>query len=586
MSTREKAAKAAANLSGSDKEIGLLVQELETKEGIEQLRAIAYLADKTGSESERKDMGKESLGLLKTLAKVIRGDNFDCRLGAIGIVWKLSIEDDNRMEIIKPDVGLLDAIMFALQDGDRPEPRSKGLGAMHNLTLASEAQEAVAANSDWLRVFVDLLHHDSTDIKDRSVGVLWNLATLGDNRVKLVNTPDLLPAVSSLLVATDTGDVDVAGKALVVLYYLTLVQESRVKIAAAEGLLPNIVSYLKHPDLPDDSKFKLASMIINLSSAPENKKLLGDPDLGLVEVLVDIVTTGTNMDLKNKSCGCLWNLSVAAENRQYLASEEVGLLSALMTTLTMSIDSPSSDPAELKTMDEVVTKTCVIIQNLAGDSANHTLMVDPELKLISTLAKIILSKQGDVKLKAFGAIVNLSLSQNTQAAIGEAEGCLKALLSVLTDSAAGDYRARAAGVLQNLAVDAGNRTQMGSDKDLNLVATVIDIIANPPPGLLAASLGLLLNLSVANENKTAIGESEKLTGAIIKVISTEQPAIKVKALSLVWSLSSDKVSRTLMKASTELIDALSVCATEEGEVAAKALGALGNLAPDLKPGAA
>ena len=104
---------------------------------------------------------------------------------------------------------------------------------------------------------------------------------------------------------------------------------------------------------------------------------------------------------------------------------------------------------------------------------------------------------------------------------------------------------------------------MGSDKDLNLVATVIDIIANPPPGLLAASLGLLLNLSVANENKTAIGESEKLTGAIIKVISTEQPAIKVKALSLVWSLSSDKVSRTLMKASTELIDALSVCATEE-----------------------
>ena len=56
---------------------------LEKKEGIEQLRAIAYLADKTGTEEDRKTMAKESLGLLKTLAKVIRGENFDCRLGVM-----------------------------------------------------------------------------------------------------------------------------------------------------------------------------------------------------------------------------------------------------------------------------------------------------------------------------------------------------------------------------------------------------------------------------------------------------------------------------------------------------------------------
>ena len=425
MSTREKAAMAAANLSDTDKGIDGLVEDLQTKEGIEQLRAIAYLADKTGTAEERKSMAKGSVGLLKTLAKVIRGENFDCRLGAIGIVWKLSIEEDNRLEIIKPDVCLLDAIMFALQDGDRPEAKSKALGAMHNLTLAAETQEAVGANGDWLRVFVDLLHHESLDIKDRSIGVLWNLATLASNRVQLVNTPDLLPVVSCLLMELNTGGVDISGKALVVLYYLTLAQESRVQIAAAEGLLPNVVSYLKHPELSDDSKFKLASILINLSSAPENKKLLGAPDLGLLEVLVSIVRDGTNIDLKNKSCGCLWNLSVAAENRQYLASNEVGLLSALMKTLSESLENSSENPSEIKSFDEVVTKTCVIIQNLAGDSANHTIMVDPELKLIETLSKIILIKTGDVKMKAFGAIVNLSLSQNTQAIIGGAEGCSK-----------------------------------------------------------------------------------------------------------------------------------------------------------------
>jgi hypothetical protein len=374
--------------AGVDKEIDSLVVDLEKKEGIEQLRAIAYLADKTGTEEDRKTMAKESLGLLKTLAKVIRGENFDCRLGAIGIVWKLSIEEDNRLEIIKPDVGLLDAIMFALQDGERPEPKSKGLGAMHNLTLTSEAQEALGANSDWLNVFVDLLHHESLDIKDRSIGVLWNLATSSKNRMLMVDTPDLLSTVSGLLMATDTGDIDISGKALVVLYYLTLAQESRVKIAAAEGLLPNLVSYFKHPELSDDSKFKLSSVLINLSSASENKKMLGAPDLGLVDVLVGLVRDGTNMDLRNKSCGCLWNLSVATENRQYLASDELGLLSALLQTLRGSLENVCEDPAQVKTMDDIVTKTCVIIQNLAGDNTNHTIMVNPELKLISMLSQM------------------------------------------------------------------------------------------------------------------------------------------------------------------------------------------------------
>ena len=121
-------------------------------------------------------------------------------------------------------------------------------------------------------------------------------------------------------------------------------------------------------------------------------------------------------------------------------------------------------------------------------------------------------------------------------------------------------------------MDAGNRVKMGGEEDLKLITTVIDIICSPEHGLLASCLGLLLNLSVANENKSLIGESDKLVGAVVKIISKEQPALKVKALSLIWSLSSDKVSRTLLKANTELIDALSVCASEEGEVATKALG--------------
>ena len=55
----------------------------------------------------------------------------------------------------------------------------------------------------------------------------------------------------------------------------------------------------------------------------------------------------------------------------------------------------------------------------------------------------------------------------------------------------------------------------------------------------------------------------------------------MKALSLVWSLSSDKPTRDIMKGTPGLIDALAAASKEEGDVAKKALGALGNLAPGL-----
>lgn len=579
-STLEKVAKLKANTA--DKPVEELVEDLNTKEGVDQLRAIAYITDKTQSQDQRLHLAKQEIGLLQSLAHIISNENQDCRIGAIGIVWKLSIEEANRMEIVKPGIGLVESLIFVLDNDDRVEAKAKALGALHNITLATDAQKYVGDNPSMVKSFVNLLYNEHIDVRDRSVGVLWNVATLADNRKMMADTPDLLPAVGSLLLVDNSGDADIPGKALVVLYYLTLPQECRVQVGAAEGVLGALASYLKSSSITDEARIKLTSMLINLSSATENKIPLGSPSLGLVPELLAILRSTTLIDLKNKICGCLWNLSVATENRKYMASAPLGTLDVLSGILRASVtDETPEDEAEAKSVEETSTKSCVIVQNLAGEPANHELMIDPKFDLMTTLASVILNKTGDIRLKAFGAIVNLSLSQDTQSAIGSADGAFAALMSILRDENVGDFRARAAGVLQNLAVDTNNRVLMGADASLELIPTTVSYLRFQPKGLLAPSLGILLNMSVSTENKGLIGREDDLIPALTKIISTESAAVKVKALSLVWSLSSDKPTRDIMKGTTELIEALSGASKEEGEVAKKALGALGNLAPGL-----
>jgi hypothetical protein len=580
MSTLEKVNAVKANTA--DRSVGDLVADLQTKDGVDQLRAIAFLADKTSSQEERLELAKENLGLLATLAKVIQGENVDCRIGAIGIVWKLSIEESNRLAIIKAETGLLVALNFILSDDERLEAKAKSLGALHNITLAAEAQKACSKVPNMVNNLVTLLKHENIDVMDRAVGVLWNLATLPDNRESLAGSASLLAGVGNMLTVTDTGDTDIPGKALVVLYYLTLPVECRAAVASADGVLENMCKFLKSSTIQEDGQIKMMSMLINLSSAAENKARLCSAELGFVPELLKILKTTKLPDLKNKICGCLWNLSVATENRAYMASTELGMINQLVSILMVTVRSEETDEAVIKSQYETATKSCVILQNLAGEAANHPAMIDPDVKMLPTLAKVILKMTGDIRLKAFGAIVNLSLSQNTQAAIGSAEGSLMALMSILKDDSVGDFRVRAAGVLQNLAVDADNRVAMGADPDLQVVPVAVSFLAaNSKSPLLAPSLGMLLNMSVSNENKKLIGGQEELIGYLTKIVENEQAAIKVKALSLIWSLSSDKPTRDIMKGSHELIDAISKAASEDGDVAKKALGALGNLAPGM-----
>ncbi len=167
-------------------------------------------------------------------------------------------------------------------------------------------------------------------------------------------------------------------------------------------------------------------------------------------------------DLRNKACGVLWNVSVLQANRARMAQPSLGLLSAMVAFMSANIPNNSVDAKKVvedKPTDEAVMKCCVIMQNLAGAKECHADMISADLALIPALARTIRFGKNEAKQKAFGAVVNLSLSETTQDALGQCKELIVALLTVLkgeactAGSGATDNRSRACGVLQVRAID-------------------------------------------------------------------------------------------------------------------------------------
>jgi hypothetical protein len=330
-------------------------------------------------------------------------------------------------------------------------------------------------------------------------------------------------------------------------------------------------------DVDEEFIVKVCGIFVNLSSASENKADMGAPAVGLLAKLVGLLADASSpVDLKSKICGCLWNLSVFAGNRSTMAEPELGLVVTIVHILGVP---------ELEEMREVILKCCVIVQNLAGAKEAHPGLLSVEGGgLARSLLKQMLVGSADARMKAFGAIVNLSLTQASQTVLGASEGCFRAMKLMLADESMGDNRARACGVLHNLSVNADFRILIA--REPGLLDLLMRLVTEGGP-LRKNALGLTLNLCTAAENKPLVGEAKGLVDAAIACMSPSSPAEdQARGASLIWSLCSDAIVKQNLTADNNLIVALTSAAGRGGDVGQKAMGALSNLAPKVKVNAA
>jgi len=542
-----------------------LVASLKEEKGDARLGTLTNVVTMSGAGENKTAMAARELGLVDTLISIVKEGEGEPRMAATGVLWNLSVASENRAlmcntpELMSTLVGVLGA--------DRSESRMRAFGVLHNLSLAAENQEIMADPSyNLVSVLLGILHEDSVDSIDKACNVLWNLSVAENNRAKMASE-DLVSRLSSLIIEHEA----VRSKAFIVLYYLTLATENRVLMGAAPGMLSSLAFMLLEDK--GDLRVKACGMLVNLSSANENKPLIASPATEILQLLVKAI--GEPGELRTKACSVLWNLSVSSANRSVLTAPENNLLPALVHIL-------NTDATDSR------VKACVVVQNLAGAEENQTVMADRSLGLVTALSKVIMEDHGDAKIKALGAILNLCISSplpDNQFVIATSPGLVSALTMVMRDDP-GDPRSRACGVLQNLAVTETVRVPMLSEElnELDLLVVVANLMKSDREASAVNCLGLLLNLSVAAENKIAMAASFEVVDATIGLIRESDGEARSRSVNLICSLLVEESNHLLLKDfnAGALIVALHEVAKISGDPSQpKALMALQRLAPNL-----
>jgi hypothetical protein len=547
-----------------------LVEDLQDEDENTQLRAFWEISNLAKEEGTIEKLAAPELGLLAQLAKIlISSDSQESKAAAAGVLWNLSVTGDNRTHMVAPDIGLLPALARATSSSHR-DTSHRALGALHNISLSPDAQVAFSSQTELFDSIAQLTNGDDDQIADQAVGVLWNVTTCETNRDVVGKHTSLLNALVQGLKRPKTESSDLPSKILIVFYYLTLLASNRPLLGALPGLFSNMFSCMEGDQ---EIAVKVCGIMVNLSSAAENKEVMAHSSV--LSALTKILGDGDSpVDLRSKAAGALWNLSVLSSNRTIMTKPELGLVSSIVDILA----APEKEDNE---MAEVIIKCCVILQNMAGAKECHgDLIAAANGGVPRSLIKQMLTGSADARMKAFGAIVNLSLTTESQTALGNAEGAFRALYLMVADETAGDNRNRACGVLHNLSVNAIFRPLI--PKQPGLLDTLMTVILSGGP-LRKFALGLTLNLCVAAENKPLVGKAAGLVPAAIECMKTTSTADEqVKAASMIWSLCSDQGTKEALTQENELIVSLTAAAGRGGDVGAKAMGALSNLAPKIK----
>ena len=583
-------------------ELGELVNNLanggsSTTDVKSKFVSLAHIAERIQrNEGDKRLLMSKDMALLAALAKNIKdeGDESEMegkglsglRIAALGLLWKLAIEDKYRLEIVNPRNNLVEALCSVLATDTRLESITRVLGVFHNVSLTAEAQKILGASEFGLLTSLTnlLMGHEDNDVKDRAAGVLWNLGVLVDNRENMVKTPSLLTTLVSFMQNTEQTEPDIQAKAIVIIHHLSLTESTCEDIAQTEGLLPAFVNLFKSESVSDEKKSKLCHIVTSLTAQGKNKDLLISPEIGLVTTLCELLATSTDKeDLQNRICASLWNLSVSPDAKTIMA--EAGLVATIGSILKsgMELLSAAEGPEGQEKL-EVMKKCCVILQNLAGAADCHAAIIDSNLDILATVNSIILNLSNDLKVKAFRILINLAWNNSGKVTASHQAltvDALESIVYVLQEKSMEEYWPRACGILQNLAIDGDLRTQLSQDC-YNLFNILGGIVVSNNETTRDPALGTLLNLSVAKENKGRILAVDGLMDAVINVLKTASVPSKTKAVTLVYSLTGGTHDdREVMRARTDLIDTLTDCIDADGPVSTKALDALGFLKPDL-----
>lgn len=565
-----------------------LARVLEKDTGKARDYATSALSNLSFTSDNKRALTDEKYNLVSSLSKTMRETIGETRSQACQCICRLSTSVSNRpiMTSIEYEYNLLQAIVFVLRAEEQPCEIRDHLcltlsylsDCLHNkpimtmpklgiLPLLSEISETDNGNARTYALIT--LKNLSDDPNNQS------LMTGGTNRLthntasNPVENSNMLPALITALSDSNDKSREVA---CVALANFASEEENKIPMADPElGLIQVLVQILNDDWTTMALGVSACSVLWGLADAVPNRITMMAPSLNLVPALVHVLSREQNTaEYKAQVCGICRSLAVVTENKPILGDLKCGLIEQLIKRLY--------EPDEFSLREYA----CAAISNLVVCLENKIAFALPHVQLYPALVFVCQHDTGGARVAACAACHFMACHPANLVPMCAPElELVEALMHVIaTDKDGGDARSNACSAVCHLASSTENRVRLGG-QELGLMPILVDVLREEEGKARVFSCSTIGFLSVSHENQKYIASYELgLLVEIVRIISTDRGKSREYCCSITRSLSS-ALSNKIYMAGDQLgliVALIKVLQEDTGKARANACATVCNLA--------
>jgi hypothetical protein len=251
-------------------------------------------------------------GFLKSVGIALKrmDSDSDAKMYLCGTLWNLSEIPENKVKFMHPEINFLDPLIF-LAKNSQGQSRIFVCGILVNMSTATENKISMPQYPGLLEAIGNVMKTDKGQSRLICCGILMNFSSIPQIK-NYLSKPEfgVIPALLSVVKADlSKGRVCACG----ILMNLSSTIENKKIFGANNALLVTLIELLNDklstsPAVTAQVVVYMLGLLTNLSQVEENKDVLTDDGLGLVESMHTLVKSEKGGNL-NYALGILVNLS-------------------------------------------------------------------------------------------------------------------------------------------------------------------------------------------------------------------------------------------------------------------------------------
>ena len=362
--------------------------------------ACVALANFASEEENKIPMADPELGLVQAMVQILNDDWTTMPLGiaACSVLWGLADAVPNRITLMIPSLKLVPALVHVLsREQNTAEYKAQVCGIVRSLAVVAENKPILGELNCGLvgQLIKRLYEPDEYSLREYACAAISNLVVCLENKIAFSMPHVELYSALVFVCQHDTGGARIA--ACAACHFMACHPANIVPMCTPElGLVEALIHVVSTDKVGGDARSNACSAICHLASSTENRVRLGGQELGLMPCLVEVLRVEEGK-ARVFTCSTIGFLSVSHENQKYIASYELGLLVEIVRILL-------SDRGKSREY------CCSITRSLSSALSNKIYMAGDQLGLIAALIRVMDEDTGKARANACASVCNLAIA--------------------------------------------------------------------------------------------------------------------------------------------------------------------------------